>query len=211
MPKSFTENERAFIIRRLLEETEACLSLYGIRKTTVDEIVKRVNIPKGTFYLFYESKERLIFDVIMQFHDRIQQTLLAEIAELEEKINPHTLTESFFGLYKSLEGSFLPKLIADGELAFFMGKLPPELAAMHAQDDDVRVGELISLLPGLDERNIPVFSAALRGIFLSLLFKKELGEAVFDGALRLMIRGLVIQMFEPPVHTEQTESSGGAL
>nr|WP_277934491.1 TetR family transcriptional regulator [Parablautia intestinalis] len=25
--------------------------------TTVDEVVKRVNIPKGIFYLFYKSKE----------------------------------------------------------------------------------------------------------------------------------------------------------
>ncbi|WP_286081321.1 TetR/AcrR family transcriptional regulator [Parablautia intestinalis] len=39
---------------------------YSIRcpATTVDEIVKRVNIPKGTFYLFYKSKELLLFEVI---------------------------------------------------------------------------------------------------------------------------------------------------
>ncbi|MDY4210978.1 MAG: TetR/AcrR family transcriptional regulator [Treponema sp.] len=34
-----------------------------MKKTTVDELVKRTGIPKGTFYLFYPSKEILLFDI----------------------------------------------------------------------------------------------------------------------------------------------------
>ena len=60
MPKTFTDSEREYIKERLIEEAKKSLSQHGIRKTTVDELVKRVNIPKGTFYLFYESKERLL-------------------------------------------------------------------------------------------------------------------------------------------------------
>ena len=61
MPKTFSDAERVHIKKRLMEEAEACLTQYGIRKTSVDELVKRVNIPKGTFYLFYPSKEMLFF------------------------------------------------------------------------------------------------------------------------------------------------------
>jgi AcrR family transcriptional regulator len=39
--------EREYIKKRLMEEAQDCLRLYGIRKTTVDELVKRANIPKG--------------------------------------------------------------------------------------------------------------------------------------------------------------------
>ena len=53
MPKSYSEQEREYIRKRLKEEAAKCLARYGVRRTTVDEIVKRVNIPKGTFYLFY--------------------------------------------------------------------------------------------------------------------------------------------------------------
>ncbi|MFH1513530.1 MAG: helix-turn-helix domain-containing protein, partial [Bacillota bacterium] len=60
MPKSFSDAERAYIKERLLREAEACLAAYGVRKTTVDELVRRAGIPKGTFYLFYASKEALI-------------------------------------------------------------------------------------------------------------------------------------------------------
>ena len=66
MPKTYSENERAYIQERLKTEAKKCLATYGIRKTTIDELVKRVGIPKGTFYLFYESKEQLLYEVIME-------------------------------------------------------------------------------------------------------------------------------------------------
>ena len=62
MPKSYSEQEREYIRKRLKEEAADCLARYGVRRTTVDELVKRVNIPKGTFYLFYKSKELLLFE-----------------------------------------------------------------------------------------------------------------------------------------------------
>jgi hypothetical protein len=43
---------------------------------------------------------------------------------------------------------------------------------------------------------IPVYSAAIRGIFVSMLHRKEIGEEVFDDALKIMIYGVVAQMFE---------------
>lgn len=196
MPKTFSGAERAYITKRLMEETEKCLALYGIRKTTVDELVKRVNIPKGTFYLFYESKEQLIFDVILRFHDGIQQQMLSGVAALREAMDREKLTDLLFGLYKKLQDSFMPRLMSDGELGYFMGKLPPELSQLHTQRDDLRFEELISLIPNVKVTDKRVLSAAMRGIFLSLLFRKELGEDVFDDALRVMIRGVVLQMFE---------------
>lgn len=60
MPKCYSEQEREYTIKRLKEEAAACMGQFGIRCTTVDELVKRVNIPKGTFYLFYKSKELLL-------------------------------------------------------------------------------------------------------------------------------------------------------
>lgn len=66
MPRTFSEQERTYIQEQLRAEAKKCLATYGIRKTTVDELVRRVGIPKGTFYLFYESKERLLFEVIME-------------------------------------------------------------------------------------------------------------------------------------------------
>ena len=61
VPKSYSEQERTYIKKRLKEEAAKCLAKYGVRRTTVDEIVRRVHIPKGTFYLFYKSKETSVY------------------------------------------------------------------------------------------------------------------------------------------------------
>ena len=67
MPKSYSDQEKEYIIRRLKDEAMNCMSVYGIRRTTVDELVHGVRIPKGTVYLFYDSKEQLLFDAWMEF------------------------------------------------------------------------------------------------------------------------------------------------
>ena len=73
MPKCYSDQEREYIKKRLKEEAAVCMGRFGIRRTTVDELVKRVNIPKGTFYLFYKSKELLLFDVIQEQHELVNQ------------------------------------------------------------------------------------------------------------------------------------------
>lgn len=196
MPKTFSESERAYIKDRLTDEARKCLAQYGIRKTTVDELVKRVNIPKGTFYLFYESKERLLFDVILEFNDSIQADLLEEISALQDIPDAETLTDIIFRLYKRLDDSFLPRLMQDGEMEFFMRTLPPDLSRLHAEHDDSKVRELLSLLPGMKQEQAEIYSAALRSVFLSLMYKTEIGDAIFDETLRILIRGVVLQLLE---------------
>jgi Transcriptional regulator len=196
MPKSLSENERSQIKKRLLEEAAACLSQYGIKKTTVDELVKRVNIPKGTFYLFYESKEHLIFDVFLALHEEYQQKLKEELAPLKEEIDPEILTEIFFSMYLTFDNSLMLKLLTSGELEIYFRRLPPDLIKQHTEMDDFRVEEIISMIPGLKSGKIQLYSAAMRGVFIALMHKKEIGEEIFDDALRVMIKGVVIQMFD---------------
>jgi len=92
MPKTFTDSEREYIKKRLMEEAENCLKLYGLRKTTVDELVKRVKIPKGTFYLFFESKEILFYEVLCSFHDKLQTELMDELKTLDQPVSADQLT-----------------------------------------------------------------------------------------------------------------------
>ncbi len=175
MPKTFSDTERAYIKKRLMEEAQVCLSQYGMRKTTVDELVKRVNIPKGTFYLFYPSKELLFFEVFCTLHNELQITLLRWIDELKGNINADTVTELIFRLYKQVDSTFIYAFIASGDLELLVRKLLP---GVHA------------------EVNVKVFSAVLRAIFCTMLHRREIGEEVFDDAIRVMLRGVVLQLFE---------------
>lgn len=195
MPKSFSDTEREYIKKRLVEVAEECLLQYGLKKTTVDEIVQRTKIPKGTFYLFYASKELLFFDVFIAFHDRIHADLFAEINKLQDDVGPEQVTEVIFGLYKKVENSFMFRFFMDGDLELLFRKLPQEAIDAHADKDDLSIRQLVSLVPGIKEEKAEVFSAALRAIFTSMMYRREVGEAIFDDALKVMIHGVVLQMF----------------
>jgi hypothetical protein len=77
-----------------------------------------------------------------------------------------------------------------------MRKLPPEVARAHAEKDDFNIEQLICMAPGINSGNVKMYSAAMRAIFLSMLHKHEIGDELFEDALRLMIRGVAMQMFE---------------
>jgi len=196
MPKTFTEKEKEYISERLMSEAKQCLALHGIRKTTVDELVRRANIPKGTFYLFYESKDRLLFDVILRFNDEVQAELSKEVASLPATPDADELTDIIFRYYQNLDQSFLPRLLRDGELEFFMRTLPQELLQLHTEHDADGVRALLSALPGVLPEKADLISAALRGAFLTMLHKEDIGGEYFDDALRMLIRGVVLQLFE---------------
>lgn len=197
MPKAFSEHERGIIQTRLKEEAQQCLLTQGMRKTTVDELVRRVNIPKGTFYLFYPSKEMLFFDVLMSFHDQIQADLLGCMQAMGTPLTQQNATELIFRLFKKVDGSFLATFMTSGELGLLMRKLPSEIALEHAKTDDFSMERFLSFLPiEADGNRIRIFSAALRALFLTTLHKHEIGEDVFDDALRVMLAGVIGQLFE---------------
>lgn len=196
MPKSFNSDEREYIVKNLKFEAKECLNLYGVKKTTVDELVKRVKIPKGTFYLFYDSKELLLFEVINDMHDEIQNSFINDIELIKEKIDSEKLTDILFNVYKRVENTCLMQIMTNGELQLLMRKLPNEVVEKHLQDDNKIMEKLADLIPNIINNKLHIFSGALRGIFLSMLYKREIGNDIFDDSIKLMLRGLVIQLME---------------
>ena len=164
LPKTYSEQEREYIDKRLREEAMNCMAAYGIRKTTVDELVRRVRIPKGTFYLFYESKEQLLFQVLMEFHKTIEKQLLEKAESLAgRKPDVEAVTDMLMDFFMKAE-TFVGKLFPAGS------ECAPELADQ--------------------------FGGAFRNIFTAMVYSHEGGKAADPGALRLLIRGLVLQLFE---------------
>lgn len=196
MPKSYSDQEREYIRKRLKEEAAACMGQYGIRRTTVDEIVKRVNIPKGTFYLFYKSKELLLFEVIQEQHEIVTRQLYQAIADMVDgSFSAEKLTDVIFEFYKMTEKMPILKLLDLGEVELLVRKLPRETVEEHLQDDMDTIARMFALLPVKKEVDIKVVSAAFHAIYYATLHKAEIGEEQYDEALRALIYGIVMQIF----------------
>lgn len=195
MPKSYSEKEREYIKKRLKEEAAKCLAQYGVRRTTVDEIVKRVNIPKGTFYLFYKSKELLLFDAIQEQHEIVNRELYQAISNLaNQELSADKLTDVILEFYKMTEKMPILKLLDLGEVELLARKLPQEVVQEHLQDDTDTIEKMFALLPLKKEIDIKVMSAVFHAIYYATLHKEEIGEEQYEAALRTLIYGIVIQV-----------------
>lgn len=200
MPKSYSEQEREYIRKRLKEEAAKCLARYGVRRTTVDEIVKRVNIPKGTFYLFYKSKELLLFEVIQEQQENINHELYQAISAIPAaEFSAEKLTDVIFEFYKMTEKMQILKLLDAGEVELLARKLPHEIVEEHLRDDTDTIVKMFALLPVKKEVDIKVISAAFHAIYFATLHKAEIGEEQYDEALRTLIYGIVTQV----IHTDE--------
>ncbi|MEY8393113.1 TetR/AcrR family transcriptional regulator [Lachnospiraceae bacterium 45-W7] len=195
LPKSYSEQEKEYIRKRLKEEAAKCLAQYGVRHTTVDEIVKRVNIPKGTFYLFYKSKELLLFDVIQEQQENVNRELYRVVSSIADtEFSADKLTDIVFGFYKMTEKMLILKLLDLNEVELLVRKLPREVVEEHFRDDTDTIEKMLALFPVKKEVDINVISAAFHAIYFATLHKAEIGEEHYDKALRTLIYGVVTQI-----------------
>ena len=194
MPKCYSEQEREYIKKRLKEEAADCMARYGIRRTTVDEIVRRVKIPKGTFYLFYQSKELLLFEVILEQHDLIEKRLYESVSQMDPAtLTAEQLTDIIFGFFRMAGQMPILKILNSDEVELLARKLPPEVMAEHLGHDDGMVERIFSQLQIREDVDSATVSAAFRALYFSTLHREEIGEEQFDEALRTLIYGLVTQ------------------
>jgi AcrR family transcriptional regulator len=66
MPRAFKEEEKERIRAKLLEAGRSCFLRYGLKKTTIEDLTQPAGIAKGSFYLFFDSKEALYIEILFE-------------------------------------------------------------------------------------------------------------------------------------------------
>lgn len=195
MATAFSKQERDFIEKKLKEVARDCLGRYGVRKTTVDQLVEMTGISKGSFYNFYSGKEQLFFKVLEEYQEAMINELLSKF-EMEESIGVARFTEAIYDLYQNVRQSFIMTIILNDELEYLMRKVPQEVLSNHHSLDTLLVEKIFSHVQLKANVSAELVSTALRGIFMSMLHVNEVGEQYFDEALKLLINGLALQVLE---------------
>ena len=205
MPKIYSDEEKKKIVEKLKKEANILMQERGVKKTTVDELVKRAGIPKGTFYLFYPSKEMLLFDVSQDFHAQVDSYITDGVFKIIKDKNlsmsepdfsdcVEELTDVILGAMEITYHSCLKVLLNPESLSRILSKIPDEVLEKHRKDDS-GVGD--GLFQGLATKN-GVSVEALVGAFMMIIFggmyKREIGESNWKESMRIVIRGIVIQL-----------------
>ena len=193
MAAAFSENEKIIIRAKLHSAAERCLKIYGVRKTTVEQLAKMSGISKGAFYLFYKSKEILFFEVIESFQGRIFDSLISDLKNVNSS-KKQTFIDAVFELYKNTKDSFILTIIQNNDIEYLFRKLPPEQIVQHHSFDDMMTVKLFEALD-IEAQNAEIVSAAMRAIFMTILHEKEIGIHYIQ-ALKMLIIGVANQIME---------------
>lgn len=193
MPKALSITEKEGIRQRLRQAAEDCIALTGLRKTTVDALVQRAKIPKGTFYLLYSSKEELLFEIVELWHAEMQAQFLANVRAHGASLTADALAQEIVTLCLRPDVLQLMELFDSGEIELLLAKLPPEKIAAHIQSDAMQMEGLLKALPAANTAEAQRYAAAFRAVFMTTLHRRAIGEE-YPQALYLLVRGLTAQM-----------------
>ncbi|EPY2271717.1 TetR/AcrR family transcriptional regulator [Clostridium sporogenes] len=195
MGTAFTDNERNIIKTKLKACASICMNKYGIKKTTVDELVKEVGISKGAFYKFYDSKELLFFEVFQDYHSEIYGAALNILITHTDLSERERIEEALLKACKLMKESSI-MYIVENELQYLLRKIPPEVLEDHFHSDDVHIQELIRE-SGITINKSPEFvCAVVKAIMLTLSHQKNIGEEYYDDVLKLLVKGACQQLLE---------------
>ena len=191
MPK-FSESEKEIIQDKLYIEGERLFTLYGVKKVTVDDLVKAAGIAKGSFYAFYTNKEHLYIDIAGRLQEKMWRELNEFLIE-HQSLPPVELTKQcFIKMFSELKRYPMLKQ-ADSETADYLyRKLPQEAIAAHSKDDSRHLIKLQEY--GVNFKcDIELATKVLQTLSISFLNLQQDGtqnvvmEIILDGVLKEII------------------------
>lgn len=152
MTRSFSEQEKDDIRRRLLDLGLKHFSTYGFKKANVDEIARAAGISKGAFYRFYESKEMLFMDVMeeVEVRGRVEIMKSIQMPGPTPRARLYGILKTAFNLFRELP---IMHFFSAGDLGTLMHQIPAEKFREHIASDE---GFFDQLLAACGEAGIPV-------------------------------------------------------
>ena len=125
----------------------------------------------------------------------LNRTLYQIISDIAHTgFSAEKLTDAIFAFFKMTEEMPILKRLDVNEVELLAHKLPREIVEEHFKEDTDTIEKMFALFPVKKEVNVKVISAAFHGIYYATLHKADIGEELYDQALRVMIHGIVIQM-----------------
>jgi AcrR family transcriptional regulator len=189
MPKPWSKGEKEMVRKSLIEHGRRLFEKHGLQKTTVDEIVKAAQISKGAFYLFYDSKEELYFEILEMAEHDFKEMVYGKLAArgISHK-------ESF-KMFLSKAIDFLTTMpiysqLDSADLQYLMRKLPKKALEKHMESDLEYFSQFFQpwIRKGWMRKVSP---EELNGLLLSVVYfvlhKNDIGGSSFEATRDLLI------------------------
>ncbi len=192
MPKKYSVQEKENIRKDLLLHASRSLFHKGVQDISVDELVKKAGIPKGTFYLFYKTKEELFIDLLVSFRLDVQEEMLSMLQELDENHIVTSLTTVFSHLAEEIYSKGIYRLLDEQQLQIISRKSDEDIFKRESGALLDFFKELFGYFAIDDSSDIAAFFSA----FMMIVFSMESAQRIKNplSAWRLLLRGLMLQL-----------------
>jgi AcrR family transcriptional regulator len=191
MARGFTDEERQRLRAELLATGRTLFTRYGLKKTTLRELTDPLGIAKSSFYLFFDSKEALYWQLLLEEAPAVEAKIRAAVARAGDT---RTAVEALLrATVDEIESNDLYRRLLDhpAELERVLRRLPAEATDAKAQGSLALIlayvrdwqadGHLIEAPP-------QVVASALRAVTLLTLHRAEIGPALYPAVMDLLIR-----------------------
>ncbi len=190
MPKGFTVREKLKIEKDLFDIGHTLFIQNGFKKTSVAKITETVGIAKGSFYLFYSSKEELFIDILEKIEDEIQADIIKEI-EISQLSAADLFKSILRTRLRSATDDPIIRMALEGDVIHHIWKkLPEERKKANLEKDAKFIEKFISARPEANimfEYDAQTLAGIFRSLFFLILHKVEIGETVFENVLDFMV------------------------
>lgn len=134
MPK-FNESEKEILKNKLHDEGERLFSAFGLKKVSIDELVKAVGIAKGSFYSFYPTKEHLFMEIVVSQQAKMWEEMDMFLQEHKDLPPKELVKQTFIWMLQQFERYPLIQKIDNETTNYLFRKLPKEIIEEHTKDD----------------------------------------------------------------------------
>lgn len=189
MGAAFSEHEREIIKQQLKVQARECMTKYGIKKTTVDQLVEKVGISKGAFYKFYDSKELLFFEVLEEFHKEFYNLASNILKERTDLSDSERIEKAIWEAIMFIKDSAYNGLL-ESELPYLLRKLPEGVLENHYYSGSIAIRNILNQ----SDINLSVspeyLYTAIHAVEVLLMNTDEINNPDFEDVLKLFIQSL---------------------
>ena len=196
MTRRFSEEERQRLHTQLMATGRTLFTRYGLKKTTLRELTEPLGIAKSSFYLFFDSKEVLYWQLLLEEGPRVEAKLrtAVEAAGDDTRIAVERLLHA---TVHEIETNDLYRRLLDHpeELEMVLRRLSPEETEAKAQGSlDMILGyvEVWQADGALIDARPDVIASALRAVTLLTLHREEIGPAIYPEVMELLIHAVAV-------------------
>ena len=189
MPTAFTDEELEHIRSALIQAGIRLSKELGLQKMSVEKLTAAVGIAKGSFYMFFGSKEDFILEVAEYTGAQTQKMLLSRLNG-RRKMSAHEFME-FFSEYLHSDFDLMNGLTVED---FFWLKKHIKKHVLFDPDEQIKTAELwLSLIndvrPGVDAGT---FVNLIKSIYAIREHSDTMVKASMESSVQVLLRTIEV-------------------